>query len=64
MRFLIIIISTCILIKITNSSVLYHWIRGQSTFKLYMIKAVIEISDLLFKGLGQAIVENLARDSY
>ena len=29
-----------------------------------MIKAVIEISDLLFKGFGQAMIENLARDFY
>ena len=29
-----------------------------------MIKAVIEISDLLFKGFGHAIIENMARDFY
>jgi hypothetical protein len=29
-----------------------------------MIKAVIEISDMLFKGFGQAILENLFRDYY
>ena len=29
-----------------------------------MIKAVIEISDLLFKGFGHAIIENFARDFY
>ena len=52
------------LIHLTNSSVIYHWIRGQSLFKLYMIKAVIEISDLLFKGFGQAVIENFARDFY
>jgi len=61
---LIILVSTAILIRMTNSSVVYHWIRGQSIFKLYMIKAVIEISDLLFKGFGQAVIENLARDFY
>ena len=29
-----------------------------------MIKAVIEISDMLFKGFGLGIVENLSRDFY
>ena len=29
-----------------------------------MIKAVIEISDMLFKGFGHAIMENLFRDHY
>ena len=29
-----------------------------------MIKAVCEISDLLFKGFGQAMIENFARDYY
>jgi Eukaryotic membrane protein family len=50
------------LMQVTNSSVVYHWIRGQSLFKLYMIKAVIEISDMLFKGFGLGIIENFARD--
>lgn len=49
---------------LTNSSVIYHWIRGQSLFKLYMIKGVIEISDILFKGFGLGIFENFARDFY
>jgi hypothetical protein len=55
-------ICTYVLIITTNSSVIYHWIRGQSLFKLYMIKAVIEISDLLLKHFGQAMIENFARD--
>ena len=58
------ICTTLILLKLTNSSVIYHWIRGQSLFKLYLIKAVIEISDLLMKGFGHAMVENFARDFY
>lgn len=50
------------LTRVSNSSIIYHWIRGQSLFKLYMIKAVFEISDLLLKGFGQALIENFARD--
>jgi len=33
-------------------------------FKLYMIKGVIEISDLLFKGFGLGVLENFARNFY
>jgi len=52
MRVLVILVSTLLLTRVSNSSVIYHWIRGQSLFKLYMIKAVFEISDLLLKGFG------------
>lgn len=60
-RFAILITSAMILNKITNPSTIYHWIRGQSLFKLYMIKAVNEILDVLLKGFGQAIIENFCR---
>ena len=59
-----ILVASMALMKLTNSSVIYHWIRGQSLFKLYMIKGVIEISDLLFKGFGLGILENFARSFY
>jgi hypothetical protein len=64
MRVIVILTSTLLLTRVSNSSVIYHWIRGQSLFKLYMIKAVFEISDLLLKGFGQALIENFARDFY
>lgn len=60
----VVVLAAWLLTEMTNSSVVYHWIRGQSLFKLYMIKAVIEISDMLFKGFGLGIIENFSRDFY
>ena len=60
-RIIILIINAFLLKKITNPSTIYHWIRGQSVFKLYMIKGVNEVIDLMLKGFGQGIIENLTR---
>ena len=60
-RLIILVTNAYLLKKITNPSTIYHWIRGQSLFKLYMIKAVNEILDLLLKGFGYGIVENFSR---
>mmetsp|Transcript_5507 Transcript_5507/g.8634 ORF Transcript_5507/g.8634 Transcript_5507/m.8634 type:complete len:239 (+) Transcript_5507:596-1312(+) len=51
----------CILARVTNPSMIFHLLRGQSTFKLYMIKAVNEIFDMIFKHYGQSILENWTR---
>lgn len=40
---------------------IYHWIRSQSLFKLYMIKAVNEVIDRILKGYGHLVTENFAR---
>jgi len=61
-RVFIICTATLMLLKFTNPSVIYHWIRGQGTFKLYLLKAVFEISDLLLKGATLGVVENFSRD--
>lgn len=55
------IVCSIVLKRFTNPSMIYHWIRGQSLFKLYMIKAVNEIVDLLLKGYGHGIMENFSR---
>ena len=60
-RVLTIVLSAQILNSLTNPSMIYHSLRGQGTFKLYMIKAVIEISDLLLKGYGKGVLDNFAR---
>ena len=60
-RIIILIINAFLLKKITNPSTIYHWIRGQSVFKLYMIKGVNEVIDLMLKGFGQGIIENFTR---
>ena len=62
-RVLTIVISAEILTRITNPSMIYHTLRGQGTFKLYMIKAVNEILDLLLKGYGKGVLDNFARAS-
>ena len=54
-------LGSVILAQLTNPSVIYHKMRGQSLFKLYMIKAVNEIVDMLLRGYGQGIVDNFAR---
>jgi Eukaryotic membrane protein family len=55
--------SAALLVYFTNPSVIYHTLRGQSTFKLYMIKAVNEIVDLILKGYGQSIIDNFTRSN-
>ena len=55
------IIGGYILSQVTNPSVIYHQMRGQGLFKLYMIKAVNEIVDVLLRGYGQGIADNFAR---
>jgi len=61
MRVFILLITSFLLKRVTNPSMIYHWIRSQSLFKLYMIKAVNEILDRILKGYGQMITENFAR---
>ena len=61
LRCIILIISSLLLKKITNPSMIYHWIRSQSLFKLYMIKAVNEVLDRILKGYGALILDNFAR---
>ena len=38
---------------------LYHWIRGQAMIKLYVVIAMIEVSDRLLSSLGQDCLESL-----
>lgn len=40
----------------------YHWIRGQGNFKLYLLKAVCEIAGILLIKVGQGVVDNLNRE--
>ena len=44
----------------TSPATIYHWIRGQDNFKLYLLKAVFEISDLLMKSVGPDLIYNLS----
>lgn len=57
----VLVSSAVILTEVTNSSVIYHSLRGQNAFKLHMLKAVNEIVDLILKGYGQGITDNFSR---
>ena len=46
---------------LTNSSVLYHMLRGQNSLKITMLKGVIEIIDILMKNYGEAVTDNFSR---
>jgi len=61
-RLVVAVVSSLVLYELTNPSVIYHWIRSQGNFKLYLLKAVFEIADLLLKGIGRAVIENLSRE--
>ena len=63
-RIIVILTSSIILLNITNPSVIYHSLRAQGLFKLYMLKAVCEIFDILLKGYGMGILENFSRSLY
>jgi len=53
------IVVSCILLNRFDASRVYHFIRGQSAIKLYVIYSVLEICDRLFSALGQDILECL-----
>merc|ERR1712226_862824 len=42
-----------------NVSFLYHWIRGQSPFKLYVIFNILGIVDLLLCAFGEDAIDTL-----
>lgn len=39
--------------------IVYHWIRGQSMIKLYVLVAMVEVFDRLFASLGQDALESM-----
>lgn len=43
LRILLLVISTIILIPLTDASRIYHFIRGQDTIKLYVIFNALEV---------------------
>lgn len=48
LRPLLILLSICILVPLTDVSKIYHSIRGQDTIKLYVIFNALEVSDVVF----------------
>ncbi|KAH7914117.1 eukaryotic membrane protein family-domain-containing protein [Hygrophoropsis aurantiaca] len=59
LRTLLLVISTIVLIPLTDASKIYHSIRGQDTIKLYVIFNALEIADRLCASIGQDILDCL-----
>lgn len=55
----LLIVCTCAVLQEFDASRMYHWIRGQSAIKLYVIYNVLEVCDRLFSALGQDVLECL-----
>ncbi|KAI7568390.1 DUF747-domain-containing protein [Hortaea werneckii] len=55
----LLIIMTCIFLMRFDASRMYHFVRGQSAIKLYVIYNVLEVFDRLFSAIGQDILECL-----
>ena len=55
----LLILCTCVILLRMDASRMYHWIRGQSAVKLYVMYNVLEVCDRLFSALGQDVLECL-----
>ncbi|TKA27386.1 hypothetical protein B0A50_04998 [Salinomyces thailandicus] len=55
----LLIIATCAVLMRFDASRMYHFVRGQSAIKLYVIYNVLEVFDRLFSAIGQDILECL-----
>ncbi|KAL1890374.1 hypothetical protein Cpir12675_005419 [Ceratocystis pirilliformis] len=54
-----IILFSCIAMMKMDASRMYHFIRGQSDIKLYVIFNILEVADRLMSSIGQDILECL-----
>ncbi|KAN0120031.1 DUF747 domain containing protein [Hyaloscypha variabilis] len=57
-----VIVCSCIILMKLDASRMYHYIRGQSAIKLYVIFNALEVGDKLLAALGQDILECLFSD--
>lgn len=48
-RLVMLVISFTVLWNNSKSSSIYHWIRGQGSFKLYLLKALASVADTIFR---------------
>ena len=55
----LLILLTCLVLLRLDASRMYHWIRIQSTVKLYFLFNLLEQCDRLFSAIGQDILECL-----
>lgn len=64
LRLILLIVPSLILLVATDSSKMYHTVRGQDTIKLYVIFNALEIGDRLCCAFGQDVLDTLfARDT-
>ncbi|WWC59938.1 uncharacterized protein I303_102501 [Kwoniella dejecticola CBS 10117] len=59
LRMLLLLIPASILLGATDSSKMYHSVRGQDTIKLYVIFNALEIADRLCCAFGQDVLDTL-----
>lgn len=55
----LLIIATCLILLRLDASRMYHWVRGQSAIKLYVIYNLLEVCDRLLSAIGQDVLECL-----
>lgn len=55
----LLIVTTCLILLRFDASRMYHWVRGQSAIKLYVIYNLLEVCDRLLSALGQDVLECL-----
>jgi hypothetical protein len=60
---LLFLFSCVILHQITDTSRMYHSVRGQETIKLYVLYNVLEIADRLCCSFGQDLLDSLCSRS-
>ena len=48
-KLVMLVISFTVLWNYSKSSSIYHWIRGQGSFKLYLLKALASVADTIFR---------------
>jgi hypothetical protein len=58
----IILIVTFTFMYTSDTSSLYHWIKGKSFVKLYSFFVILDISDLLSRSIGKDLIYSLSRN--
>lgn len=59
-----ILVVTFVFLTTSDTSSIYHWIKGKSFVKLYSFYVILEVCDLLNRSVGKDLVYSLARNIY
>lgn len=60
--FAVIVISTILFQLTSDTSSIYHWIKGKSFVKLYSFYVILEVYDILNRSIGKDLLYSLARN--